>query len=214
MTELQATKRETVSKKENLRLRSEGKIPAVLYGPKEEATPIAIEGRDFAKAFSEAGESTVITLQGLGDDKDVLIHEVAIDPVRQTPVHVDFYAIEKGKKVQVHVPLTFAGTSPVERELGGTLIKVLHEIEIEAFPKDLPHEIEVDIAFMKDLESVMTVGDLAMPAGVTAITPAEEVVMSAAEAVEYVEEAPAEAVDMSAIEVEKRGKEEEEESAE
>ena len=126
------------------------------------------------------------------------------------PLHVDFYAIEKGKKGTVNVPLSFVGTSTAEKELGGSIVKVLHEIEIEAMPKDLPHEIEVDVALLKDFESSIHVKDIKAPAGVTILTEGEEVVAVAEAAKEIVEEEPAAPVDMSSIEVAERGKKEEE----
>jgi large subunit ribosomal protein L25 len=122
------------------------------------------------------------------------------------PRHADFYVIEKGAKVKVDVQLVFDGVSPAVKDLGGILVKVLREVEIEAGAKDLPHELRVDISTLVDLKSVIHAKDLALPTGVTLITKADEIVASIAEAKEEVEEAPT-AVDMSAIEVEKKGKE-------
>lgn len=191
-------------------LRDKGFVPGIVYGPKEEPIQIAVSRVHFEKAWASAGESTVITLSGLGEEKEVLIHDVDYDHVRSMPLHVDFYAIEKGKKVTVNVPLSFVGTSPAEKELGGSIVKVLHEIEIEAMPKDLPHEIEVDVALLKDFESSIHVKDIKAPAGVTILTEGEEVVAVAEAAKEIVEEEPAAPVDMSSIEVAERGKKEEE----
>ena len=95
------------------------------------------------------------------------------------------------------------------REIDGWLFA--HEIEIEAFPKDLPHSIEVDVSSIVDFDTQIKVGDLKLPAGVTAKTDADEVVALAAAAKEEVEEVAA-PIDMSAIEIsEKKGKKEEEE---
>ena len=128
-------------------------MPAVFYGPKEETTPVTISEKDFVKVWREAGESSVIELSGVGDAKEVLIHEVDVDPVSGTPRHADFYVIEKGKKVTVGIPLTFEGVAPAVKELGGILVKVMHEIEIEVMPKDLPHDIVVDISSPKHFDS-------------------------------------------------------------
>lgn len=191
-------------------LREKGLVPGIVYGPKEEPIQIAVSRIQFEKAWAAAGESTVITLSGLGEEKEVLIHDVDYDHVRSMPLHVDFYAIEKGKKVTVNVPLSFVGVSPAEKELGGSVVKVLHEIEIEAMPKDLPHEIEVDIVMLKNFESAIHVKDLKAPAGVTILTEGDEVVAVAEAAHELVEEEAPVAVDMSSIEVAERGKKEEE----
>lgn len=186
-------------------MRAFGKLPAVLYGPKEAATSLSLSRLAFEKTFKEAGESTVITLAGLDEDKDVLVQDIAYDPVSSVPIHVDFYAIEKGKKVTVHVPIEFIGVAPVVAQLGGVLTKVLHELEIEALPKDLPHEIAVDISLLTAFDSQITVADITAPTGVTILNNPDDVVVVAAEAVEEVE-APVEQVDMSAIAVEERGK--------
>jgi large subunit ribosomal protein L25 len=187
-------------------MRQTGKIPAVLYGPKIESTPISMSEVEFMKAWKKAGESSVIVLKGVGDEHEVLIHDIDLDPVSDKVRHADFYVIEKGKKVQVGVPLEFVGVSPAIKEMGGTLVKVLHEIEIEAFPKDLPHSITVDIAPLVNFETQIKAGDITLPSGVILITQADEVVVLVAEVKEEVEEVVA-PVDLSAIEVEKKGKE-------
>lgn len=197
-------------------LRASGKVPAVFYGPKEEATPIAFDKLAFDKVFKEAGESTVITLKGLGEDKDTLIHDIDFHPVTGTPVHVDFYVMEKGKKVRTHVPLEFIGEeeAPAIKSLGGTLVKVLHEIEIEAMPKDLPHGIEVDVSILDTFDKHIAIKDIKLPAGVEVVDmDPDDTVASVAEPREEVIDEPVEAIDMDAIEVEKKGKEESPEDA-
>jgi large subunit ribosomal protein L25 len=69
--------------------------------------------------------------------------------------------------VEVHVPLEFVGVSPAVKELGGTLVKVLHEINIEALPKDLPHDLTVDISTLAGLDDKILVQDIPLPPGVT-----------------------------------------------
>lgn len=190
-------------------LRKAGRLPAVFYGRKEGSTPVSVEQTDFERALKEAGESTVISLEGVGDSKEALIHEVTLHPVTSKPIHADFYVIEKGRKVEVAVPLEFVGTAPVVKEKGGILIKVLHELEIEALPKNLPHEIEVDITVLTEFDSQVTVADLKLPEGVVALVGEEEVVVAVEEPREEEEEEETETeIDMDAIEVEKHGKEE------
>ncbi len=188
--------------------RRKGLLPAVFYGPKEKSTPIAMNKIDFVKVWREAGESTVIGLQTRDGEKEALIREVAYEPVRNEFIHADFYVPEKGKKVVVPIPLTFSGVSIAVKDLGGTLVKVLHEIEVEALPKDLPHGITIDISALKDADSQILAQDIALPAGVTLFTEPEEVVAAISIAEEEKEEAAP--VDLSSIEVEKKGKKEEE----
>lgn len=186
-------------------IRKAGKMPAVFYGKKEASTPIMISYSDFEKTLKEAGESTIINLNGDGIDVDVLIHEIDNDPVTDKPRHADFYAIEKGKKIEIDVPLEFVGVAPAVKTLGGVLVKVMHEIKIEALPKDLPQKIEVDISSLNTFEDVIIAKNLKLPNGVEIKENGEEVVVSVYEPKDEVVESAS--VDLSAIEVQKKGKE-------
>jgi large subunit ribosomal protein L25 len=206
MLELKIEKREEIGKPK--KLREAGFLPAVFYSAKEKSTPISVSYRDFEKVYKEAGESTVITLSGIGKPKEVLIHEVDFDPVTSIPRHADFYVIEEGKKVSVKVPLEFTGEASAVKDLGGNLVKVLHDIEIEVPPKDLPQHLDVDISGLVDFTSRVFAKDIKLPASAELITKEDEVVALVAEAVEEVEEV-VETPDLESIEVETKGKEEE-----
>jgi large subunit ribosomal protein L25 len=210
--EIKAAKR-GVSGKGVQALRKDGLMPAVVYGPKQEATPIEMNQREFAKALDKAGESTVISLSVDGEAHNVLIHDVDFDPVTNVARHADFYAIVKGQKVTVEIPLSFIGESPAVKQ-GGNLVKALHEIEIEADPMSLPHELTVDISSLAEMNSHILAKDIALPAGVSLVTAGDEVVATVVLAKEE-EEAPVAGPDMSAIETSvERGKKEEEAAAE
>jgi large subunit ribosomal protein L25 len=189
-----------------------GLIPAVFYGPKEKSTPITLKETEFKKVWKEAGESSIIVLKAGDEEHEALIQDVDTNPVTGIPRHADFYVIEKGKKLQINVPLHFIGTSAAIKDLGGTLVKVLHELEIEAMPKDLPRDLTVDISALETLESQILAQNIPLPAGVTLLTGSEEVVAAIDVMKEEVEEvAPA---DLSAIEVVgAKGKEDEEGAA-
>jgi len=205
--ELTAEKRD-ISKNTNT-LRREGVIPAVIYGRGEDSTPIALNRKEFDKVFKKAGESTVIKLSGLGTDKDVLIHDVDTHPVTGETLHADFYAIQKGQKVTVSVPLEFEGVSPAVKDLGGILTKVMHELEVECEPSKLPHAITVDISKLVTLEDQLKIADLGLPADIIPSEEAEEVVAMISVAQDEPVDAPA--ADISSIEIsEERGKKEEE----
>jgi large subunit ribosomal protein L25 len=161
--------------------------------------------RDFEKAFKIAGESSIVQLTGLGPTIQTLIHEVDVHPVTGVPRHADFYAIEKGAKVEVAVPLVFVGESPAVKA-GANLVKVLHELEIEADPINLPQEIEVDLALLINLGDQIHARDIRLPAGVRLMIDPEEVVILVQEVEEEAEETASS--DLSGIEVEKKGKEE------
>jgi len=195
-------------------IRSAGRVPAVFYGPTEKATPITVLKSDFIRVWKEAGESTVVSLTTEEGKYDVLIYNVDLHPVTNDPHHIDFYAIEKGKKVEVTVPLVFEGVSPAIKELGGSLVKVVHEIDVRALPASLPHEIVVSVEVLVDFESQITLKDIKLPEGVEVIGAPEEVVALVSEARDDSEEEVAPAIDLSQIEVEKKGKQEEEEDTE
>jgi large subunit ribosomal protein L25 len=131
-----------------------------------------------------------------------------LDPLTGEPRHADFYVFEKGHKVEIAVPLEFVGISPAVKDLGGVLMKILYEIKVEAEPSNLPHQIEVDISPITELEGQILAKDIKLPKGVElAENPEEVIVTVATPQAEKVEEAPA---DLSQIEVEKKGKQEEE----
>jgi len=184
-----------------------GQLPGVVYGPKQESVALSIEKKAFDKMFSEAGESSIVTLTGLGSPIEALVHDVAFNPTRGGVTHVDFYAIEKGKELTVDVPLNFIGEAPAEK-LGGVLTKALHEIEVTCAAADLPKEIDVDVSSLVTFDDHIRIGDLKLPKGVKVQNDAEETVAVVVPVAEEVEQ-PVVAPDMSAIEVEKKGKSEE-----
>jgi large subunit ribosomal protein L25 len=204
MLSLTVAKRDTKVSPANIRKTKQ--MPAVYYGPKQASTSISIPLADFKKVWKQAGESSVIILKDGKEEHEALIHEIDLHPVTSEPRHADFYVIEKGKKVTVAVQLVFSGVSPAVKDLGGILVKVLREIEVEAAPRDLPREIVIDISKLVLLNDTIHVKEVTAPAGVTFKTAPDEVVASVAEAKEEVVEAPT-AIDMSAIEVEAKGKE-------
>lgn len=191
-------------------LNKEGALPAVVYGPKQEAISLTVSLPEFEALLRHGGESAMITLTGLEKPLQVLIHDLDRDPVTHVPRHADFYAVEKGAKVTVSVALSFVGES-LAMKAGANLVKVLHEVEIESDPSKLPSEIEVDISALAAMDDQIHVSDLKAPEGVEILTPGDEVVALAQAVQEEPEDAPA--LDMDAIEVEKKGKDQAEEEA-
>jgi len=211
MLTLKAESREAT---ENLEiLRAAGKVPAVFYGSKEKNTPVMVNNSEFVKVFREAGESAVITLETPAGKKGVLVHEVQFDPVTSKIIHVDFYVVDQTKEVEVAIPIEFVGVAPAVKELGGILVKVMHELEVKALPQNLPAHIEVDVSTLAEFGDSVAVKDITLPQGVVATANPDDAIANVSEAKEEEEEAPAE-VDMDAIEVEKKGKKEEEGSEE
>ncbi|PIZ86215.1 50S ribosomal protein L25 [Candidatus Nomurabacteria bacterium CG_4_9_14_0_2_um_filter_32_10] len=190
-------------------LRKIGEIPAVFYGTGKVTTSISISIIEFKKIWREAGESSTVKISIDDNNIDVLIHEVQVNPVTEEPIHVDFLVVDMNKKIKINVPLEFIGISNAVKNGLGNLVKILHEIEIEALPKDLPHNLEVDISKLETIEDQIFISDIKLPIGVAVISNEQDVIASIVLQVEEKEEV-APPVDLSSIEVEKKGKKEEE----
>ena len=170
-------------------LRQKGLVPAVFYGPKEASTPIAINSLKLERVFREAGETTIVKLAGVGEEKDTLIHDVQFHPVTGAMLHADFYVIEKGKKVTIKIPLEFVGLAPAEK-LGHIVVKALHEVEIEVTPAELPHHLEVDISKLENVGDRILAKDIKLPASAELKTHADEIVVAITEFKEEKEQTP------------------------
>lgn len=207
---LQATKREGSP----ATIRAEGGIPAVYYGAGKDAVSISVPLKDFIKVFKEAGETTTVTLQIGGEKINTLIYDVQNDPLTGVPAHVDFLIIDMNKEIEVAIPVEFTGLAEAEKGGLGNLVKVLHEIEVRALPANLPHSFVVDVTSLASVDAQIHVSDITLGTGVALVTSPDEVVALIAPFVEEKEDSGA-PIDLSAIEVEKKGKEETaEESAE
>src|SRR3989344_5338509 len=181
MNTLTATKRSKTDKLGDIR--NNGMIPAVVYGVRVENTILSVPAVDFEKILKIAGESSTIVLEIKGDELkkeaskkvDVLIHDIQADPIKGFTIHIDFLAIDMNKPVQVNIPIEFIGIAPAEKEGLGVLVKTLHEIEIEALPKDLPHNVVVDLSVLALLDAQIHIETITLPKGVKMITEASEV---------------------------------------
>ena len=186
-------------------LRNAGRIPAVFYGSKQKSTSITISTRDFEKVWKKAGEHTVVNLKNENEEIPALFHAVDKHPVTGVPRHADFYVFEKGQKLKIKIPIEFIGVSPAVKDLGAVLVKVVHDLEIEAAPKDLPQKLEVNISSLDAFGKVITAKEIVLPDGVILVVSPDDVIVSVYEPKEeVVEEVP---VDLSTIEVAKKGKE-------
>ncbi len=209
MISLNAKIRKTLGEKVR-NLREKGLIPAVLYGPKIENTPLEIDFKDFEKVYREAGESSLISLEVEKKKFLVLIHAIKLDPLSQKVIHVDFYQPKLDEEITANVPLVFEGEAPAVKELGGTFVRNIHEIEVRALPQNLPHEIRINADKLKTFEDSILVKDLIIPKEVKILKDPEETVAFVAEP-EKVEEELEKPVEEKVEEVEKveEGKEKE-----
>ncbi len=169
-------------------VRASGRTPAVFYGAKEKSVSISVDTPVFKKLWRDAGETTIISLEGVGEPKEALIREVSVHAVTGEPLHIDFYVLEKGKKLQISVPLEFIGIEEAEKS-GGVVVKVMHEIEIEVEPRELPQHLTVDVSKLTTIGAHLTVGEIPVPGSATFITDPTEVVVSVNEQ-KIIEEMP------------------------
>ena len=197
---------------ENLtNLRKQGFVPAVVYGSGRTAESFSVAQKDLIKVWKAAGESGTVTLELPTGKVTVLIHEIVNDPVKDVPQHVDFLAIDVNKPIEVSIPLEFVGVSPAVKGGLGSLVKSMHEIAVRGLSKDIPHSVEVDMSGLENLDSQILVKDIKLPSGVEATAGADEMVATITGIQEEKEEVAA--IDFTQIEVEKKGKKEEEEAA-
>ena len=204
MTKLTVETREKSTSLDSVR--AAGKIPAVVYGDGETVV-ISVPRSEFIALYKEAGTSTILEMTGLTEAKDVLVKDMQYDPVSGEILHIDFYATTKGEKMEAEVSIEFIGVSEAEKS-GAQVIKVMREIMVEAEPRNLPSEITVDLSAIVKVGDTITVSDLPALEGVVYLADAEDAVVTSSEAQEIVEE-EVEAIDMSAIETEQKGKGEE-----
>ena len=146
------------------RLLRSGRIPAVVYG-KSEPLHVTVDARTFNYNKKGYGESTLITLDVKGEKShEVFVKTYQEDLLRNVVHHIDFYEITRGQAVRTHVLVELTGTPAGVRE-GGVLDQVIHEVEIECLPKDLPEVLTLDVSVLAMNES-LKVSDIKVAEGI------------------------------------------------
>jgi len=209
-----SAKPRTLTGRKNYALRVEGSFPAVVYGEGvKEPKNVAVERREFIKVFKAAGESGIIELGIDGKTVNVLVQDIQTDPLRDEVIHADFRAIDMNKPIEVDVKIAFVGESPAIKGLGGIFVRPFEALRVRALPKDLPHEITVDISGLKTFEDTIHLRDVTAPSGVEFVDDLGMTIatVNAPRSEEEIAELnKAAEMDVTKIEVEKKGKEEEE----
>jgi large subunit ribosomal protein L25 len=178
------------------KLRATGRIPAVCYSPGSDATAIQLDPRAIDRLLrkSSAGMNTLIDLQGGGlDGKVVLVKELQRDPVMGVLLHVDLFAVDVDKPIEVKVPVRIVGTALGVTFGGGILDFPLREIEVLCLPRAIPEELPIDVGPLQVGDSIH-VRDIALPAGVQLVSDPELSVVSVVLPSKEEEAAPVEAV--------------------
>jgi len=158
--EMVVQKREPKGKGGARKLRSQGLIPAIFYGPKTESTPLSCNGKELSSVLERGGQNVLInlTIKGEGSDKKtsdhvVMIRDIQVDPRKGLPIHADLYEVSMKETMTVEVPVRLVGKAEGTK-VGGILEQVRREIEIECLPADLPPQIEVDVSHLEIGDSV------------------------------------------------------------
>jgi large subunit ribosomal protein L25 len=156
-------------------------IPAVLYGKNVENKNLKVKANEFEKAWREAGESNLISLDLDGQITKVLVKDTQRHILKHSFTHVDFYQVNMKEKIITEIPLHFVGEAKAIKELGGALIKDMDHLEVECLPGDLVDHIDVDISVLQTFDDAIRVNDLKLPQGLSPVLHTNEVVAAVME---------------------------------
>ena len=142
------------------RLRRAGILPGVVFGGHKDSTPVETDMKEFERGYRRWGNTTLMNLEGLAEGgQPALIHDVTRSTLSGQLLHVDFLRVSLTEKVRADVPVHFVGESPAVKG-GGVLVTAKSEISVEAFPQDIPHNIEVDLSPLLEIDDSIYVRDL------------------------------------------------------
>ena len=143
--------RENVGKRDAKELRYEGKVPAVLYGGKNQIH-FSVSASDL-KSLVYTPEVSFVALDFAGVKAQAIIQYVHFHPLSDLPLHVDFLELDEKKPVVMLIPVKLTGTSPGVK-IGGKLVQKLRKLRVKALPKDMPQYVEVSISQLEVGKSV------------------------------------------------------------
>jgi len=130
------------------KLRRAGKVPAVLYGGGEDPIPIALDKKSFEAALHRGGTSSVYKVTVDGRECPTIVKELQYHPITDELIHVDLQRVLLTETVTVEVPVVPVGT-PAGVNKGGVLDHIVHSVEVECLPTEIPERIEVDVSGME-----------------------------------------------------------------
>jgi large subunit ribosomal protein L25 len=200
-------------------LRRSGQLPGIIYGHNVEPVPISMDAREAAKLLGRLSSSTLVTVDVDGKQYPSLVREKQMNYIKRNLIHVDFQVVSLTEKIHANVGILLIGNSLAVKDFNAMLINGLTELEVEAYPQDLPERVEVDISSLAKIGDAIHVKDIILSDKVTILSSADEmVVLATAPAKEEVEEVVTpEAVvveEGAEPEIIEKGKKEEEEKEE
>ena len=159
------------------KLRTAGRLPAVVYGRGLESNSVSVDAHEFETLRRHAGPNTLVDLSVDGEKPaPVLVHGVQLHRVTRQPLHVDLYVVRMTEELTVEVPLVAEGDSEAVETLGGTLLHVTEHVRVRALPDHLPQSIHYSVASLLTFDDVIHVSDLEIPSDATLLTDAGEIV--------------------------------------
>ncbi len=200
-------------------LRRSGQLPGIIYGHNVEPVIISLDARDAAKVLGRLSSSSLVTVDVDGKEYPSLVREKQMNYIKRNLIHVDFQVVSLTEKINANVGIVLTGNSLAVKDFNAMLINGLTELEVEAYPQDLPERVVVDIGALAKIGDAIHVKDIVLSDKVTILSSADEmVVLATAPAKEEVEEVvtPEAAVVEEGTEPEviEKGKKEEEEEKE
>ncbi len=164
-TTLQAEVRDSRGKGPARRLRAQGKIPGVFYGPGVEPTPLTLSPKELRKALrGERGRNVVFKLSVGGKDELAMVKDVTTDPVSQELLHVDLYRVFEDKVLEIEVPFHTRGRAQGV-VMGGVLNVTRRTLPVRTKPANIPVSIDVNVTHL-NLKDTISVEQVPLPEGV------------------------------------------------
>ena len=195
-TELKADTREILGKKVRF-LRRQGIIPVHLFGHGIDSVALQCEAARLQQVLAQAGKTHIISLMldKARKPRNVVVREVQRNPVTDDILHVDFYQVRMGEKIQVEVPIVLTGEAPALKLKENTLMQALHRLTIECLPDKIPDSVAVDVSSLTEAEQTIQIKDITIGEEVTILNDPEHMVVKISPPrVEKVEEVVAEEV--------------------
>jgi large subunit ribosomal protein L25 len=146
-------------------LRTQGIIPANIFGKKVKSQSIQISLKDFQPLYKEVGETGVINITFGSETRPVLVHNVQLNAKSDEIFHVDFHQVDLKEKIEAEVPVELTGESPAEKQSLGTVVQYVNEVKVEALPTDLPEKFVIDVSELSEVDQAVFVKDLKMDRG-------------------------------------------------
>ena len=186
---IKATKRDVLGKKTRF-LRRQGQTPAHLFGHSIDSLALQCDSVELKKLVAHAGTTRLVILkvEGEKEAKNVFLREIQRDTLSRELLHVDFYAVRKGEKMTMEVPIVMVGEAPAMKGKGRILSHGINILKIECLPEKVPAQIEVDISVLKELGESLHVKDIVLDKDILVHDDPEQMVVKVSEIIIKLEE--------------------------